>query len=173
MSKLDIKLEVVGVLQRSDEVAPVYDVELDNITSVFSDICETLSLQPNVQFIVSGFGQELWPVDVKTDLLCAVEELGEIVQKISLENYNFELDFYEQGVERKLIFESRDLEVIIKCESYTNWIPLPSSITMSKNEVKEIFYSLKFTFCSAADQACPNLINHEWFKAWSESRQNQ
>jgi len=169
MNNLNIKLVVSGDIYH-DEINdnnPSYDPELDNITSAFSDICDALSLQPVIKFAISGFGQDTWPLDVKTDLLCGVEELGEIVKKISMNDYNFIFDLYEQGVERTIEFSSNGNDVQVTCSTYTDWKPEPSVIVMSKDDVKKIFYELKFNFCSIAEKACPKLSSHTWFKQWS------
>lgn len=170
MNNLNIKIGVTGDLY-SDEINdhdPSYDLELDNITSLFSDICEVLSYQPGIKFIVSGFGQDLWSLDVSTDLLCGIEELGEIVKKISMDDYNFEFDLYEQGMERTLEFSPYGNGVQVICISNTDWQPEPSILFLSKDEVKKMFYELKFTFCSIAEQVCPRLSSHSWFKQWSK-----
>jgi len=39
-----------------------YDDELDDETSIISDICKFFHGTNNIEFIVSGFGSELWPV---------------------------------------------------------------------------------------------------------------
>ncbi|WP_374019766.1 hypothetical protein ABU162_08975 [Paenibacillus thiaminolyticus] len=66
-----------------------YDDELDDETSIISDICKYLHQTKNIEFIVSGFGSELWPVDCTFDLPLIIEELPEIIQNLNKNEYNF------------------------------------------------------------------------------------
>ena len=45
-----------------------YEEELDDVRSIISDVCEALADTTSADFIVSGFGQKRWPVDVWADL---------------------------------------------------------------------------------------------------------
>lgn len=171
MKEFRVNIEVLEELKPDveNDALREYDDENDDIRSVFCDICDVLEFNPNIKFNVSGFGQEEWPVDVGTDLLTAVEELGEIVQLISHGNFDFEFYLYEQGVERKVIFKGKDDSVQLRCESYGQWQPEYENLFMEKEAVKKIFYDLKFSFCSVAEQVCPLITSHSWFKSWSGS----
>lgn len=70
------------------------------------------------RFVVSGFGQEKWPVSVDTDLPIFLEQLPDLLKSIESRK-NFRLDFYEQGVERYLSFILSDAEYSISCISFT------------------------------------------------------
>src|SRR5471032_2614651 len=89
-----------------------YDPELDDIRSILIDVCEALSNY--VQFNVSGFGQDNWPVDVATDLAVFLEQLPYFMIAISA-GENFELQFYEQGI------RSEERRVGKECRS--RWSP--------------------------------------------------
>ncbi len=171
MTNLVIKLEVSGILSSDIErdFTPLYDTELDNVTSVFHDICKILSEQPNIKFAISGFGQNEWPVDVKTDLMCVLEDMREIVARLSKDDYNFEFYLYEQGIERKLNFSSKDNVVDVLCTSYTDWQPNPAEIKMGKDQVKKIFIDLITAFCLAAKEVSPKVCNHQWYEDWEKS----
>lgn len=102
-----------------------YDDDLDSIVSIFDDICSSLSETENVEFIVQGFGQKQWPVDIETDLSVVLEQLGSLCHFLSSGTGEGRIDFYEQGMERSLIFEYTDGDVEITCISHTDWQPNP------------------------------------------------
>src|SRR5688500_7612035 len=80
-----------------------YDESLDNITSILCDVCDALQDAGEGELVVSGFGQDRWPLDIRTDLSVLLEQLPEAIRCVC-SGVEAELDFYEQGVERKLVF---------------------------------------------------------------------
>jgi hypothetical protein len=76
-----------------------YDPELDNITSVLTDICEALAEEGSVRFVVDGFGQDPWPVDVRTDLPVVIEQVPAVLKALR-SGFSTSLGFYEQGIQR-------------------------------------------------------------------------
>ena len=52
-----------------------YDEAQDDVTRVLADICESLATSEGVDFVVRGFGQDRWPVDVRVDLAVVVEQV--------------------------------------------------------------------------------------------------
>jgi hypothetical protein len=95
-----------------------YDAELDDVRSIFSDICQFIDR--NGEFIVSGFGQERWPVDVVTDLPVLLEQMPSIVSAMR-DGKATELDFYEQGIERSISFSPSSSGYLATCTSQTDW----------------------------------------------------
>ena len=73
-----------------------YHLELDDVRSILNDVCDWL--QPHARFIVSGFGQARWPVDVRTDLCVLLEQLPSALLALA-SDAPFEIDFYEQGIQ--------------------------------------------------------------------------
>ncbi|MEW5250751.1 hypothetical protein [Microbulbifer discodermiae] len=169
MEKLDIQIITKGSLSQDTEhdIPREYKPEFDNVTSIIEDICEVFSVNENIIFHVSGFGQENWPLDTRTDLLCGIEEINEILNKISLYDFNFEWDLYEQGVERTVGFKTEGAIIIATCTSHTDWQPNPKSIESEREQVKEMFHKFKFDFCNIASIVCPNIASHEWFIQWA------
>lgn len=78
-----------------------YDESLDDIRSILSDLCRALEQEGELS--VSGFGQDRWPVDVGTDLLILLEQLPALLRCLSC-GKPAALEFYEQGIERNLLF---------------------------------------------------------------------
>jgi len=110
------------------------------------DLCEYLAELQLVNFVVSGFGQARWPVDVATDLAVISEQLPSVLREIERENYHFSLEFYEQGLERYLYISEVGPLVRIHCVCLTNWIPTPSTIYLEKVVFKEMIINLHQSF---------------------------
>jgi len=140
-----------------------YDPELDDIRSILIDVCEALSNY--VQFNVSGFGQDNWPVDVATDLAVFLEQLPYFMIAISA-GENFELQFYEQGIERSIFFSRDRDDYIATCVSHTAWIPNPNSEKMSWSLLLALIYEIKKEFVFYVKFFFPKLHSHSWFEEW-------
>lgn len=140
----------------------ISDIEPDDAIGIFMCICEVFELSKVVTFVVSGFGQNKWPVDCRTDLATIIEQVPEILEKIRNKEYNFQLDFYEQGIERMLVFEENNNLVKVTCISRTDWTPSPNSIFMEKVEISKIFESLYSDFLEYSKVLCIELANREW-----------
>ncbi|QDH21622.1 hypothetical protein [Saccharibacillus brassicae] len=140
------------------------DLELDSDTAVFIRMCEIFGISARVSFFVSGFGQKRWPVDCKTDLATVIEEVPYILEKVNNGDFFFELDFYEQGIERTLIFEEEDNKVQITCSSRTDWIPDPNNVRMDKSEVLRMFENFYNSFWECSYVLCSELAEHPLLK---------
>ena len=165
MNTWTISLPQVGPIAAS-RGARTYDHELDNITSVLSDICEALAEEGSVRFLVGGFGQEPWPVDVRTDLPVVIEQVPAVLKAIR-SGVSTSLGFYEQGIERELAIDpSGATEVIVECQSMTSWQPRPSAITMKRQDLLALLGAFLGEFVERARQRCPDLVDHAWFREW-------
>ncbi len=80
--------------------ARTYDPDLHDIRDILSDACE--AMETHAQFIISGFGQDRWAVDVGTDLVVFLDQLPRIIRKIDY-GIEAEINLYEQGVERIVV----------------------------------------------------------------------
>jgi hypothetical protein len=74
MNTWTISLPKIGPIAAA-KAGRTYDIELDNITSVLIDICDALAEEASVHFLVGGFGQDPWPVDVRMDLPVVIEQV--------------------------------------------------------------------------------------------------
>lgn len=142
-----------------------YDHGLDDIRSIIKDFCFFIS--DKSRFIVSGFGQERWPVSVDTDLPIFLEQLPDLLKSIESRK-NFRLDFYEQGVERYLSFILLDDEYSISCISFTEWQPLPFSERINIDELEEMLLSVKLSFKDALELCASWLLKDKWVLDWLE-----
>lgn len=156
----EIRLEITAPLERSPFPNCCYDDTLDDYRSVLSDICDLLEDTRKVQFVVLAFDDMPWRVDCRTDLLVIMEQMPEIITALSMGTYDFRLDFYEQGIERDLIFKEKDDVIDVTCISRTAWVPNSEVIALSKETTTCIIYTLYEDFISAAFQVCPALCQH-------------
>lgn len=145
-----------------------YDDELDDGRSVISDVCAIFANTEKIIFSISGFGEENWPVDCRFDLPVIIEQLPVIISKINNEDFDFKLDFYEQGIEREIIFSDADDVVNLECVSRNGWIPKPSKIEMKKENISTMFRKFYEDFLSYSAVLCNDLSNHQLLKKWME-----
>ena len=82
-----------------------YDPNDDDVRSILMDVCRAIGQRG--EFVVSGFGQNSWPVDVQTDLPVFLEQLPSALLAVS-KCAMAEIDFYEQGVERSIALAPAD-----------------------------------------------------------------
>jgi len=144
-----------------------YDDELDYAISIVSDICKYFHQTNSIEFIVSGFGSELWPVDCHCDLPLIIEDLPEIIRNFGKNEYNFRLGFYEQGVMREVAFREEGGKLNLECKSLIpGWLPTPSHIVMEKSDVKKMIEELFESFIDYSKKICPELLNEKHFKEW-------
>jgi hypothetical protein len=141
-----------------------YDAELDDGSSVIADICEVFENTDNIRFIVSGFCNDPWPVDCRVDLPVIIEQLPDILRKMNEDDFNFILDFYEQGIEREINFKSNHDNVILECISRNNWVPKPNIIIMSKDEVKQMIDKFYKEFLSISKFVCDDLSENQMLR---------
>lgn len=143
-----------------------YDDLNDDAGSVISDICAVLADSGVASFRVEGFGDASWPVDVRTDLAVAVEQLPAAISALR-EGCATELDFFEQGVERRIVFEPADGgDVAGLCESMTDWRPSPDSILINRTTLVTMLQEFLDEFVSIARMACPSLAVHPLIRNW-------
>ncbi len=160
------------VIRDESKLSPVdidgegYSEELDNELTVLSDVCDALHEINAVAFNVAGFGQDVWPVDVRTDLLTILDQIPDALSAMRC-NEQFTLDFFEQGIERKLTFIIlNDQRLTVRCTSRTEWVPDPVSYEMPKSEMQFMKSQLARQFLRLSRQVCPKLVRHPYFFEW-------
>lgn len=143
-----------------------YDESLDNITSILSDVCDALEDQGKSQLIVSGFGQQRWPVDVRTDLSVLLEQLPDLIESVS-SGAPAELDFYEQGIERLLLFTPVAESYDVLCQSRrVGWNPDPSVERINRADLATMLRAVQDGFMSLLRNSSPELAVHLWVVSW-------
>jgi hypothetical protein len=164
----NLNLEISKNLAESLQADKIvnYEYQNDDINAFIQELCAILEEKSIVHFQVGGFGQDKWPVDVAVDLASILEQLPEVIYAISEEYYPFYLDFYEQGIQRRLNFEKNDNLIKITCYSGTSWIPNPSSVLITKENLLSQFLNLKDSFIQAVQLLDPKLLESNLFTSW-------
>lgn len=162
MESLRIKFWLKEIV-KEDIVVRDYDPDEDDVRSILMDTCRDLASFG--EFMVSGFGQEKWPVDVGTDLSILLEQLPDVISAINSRRPT-EINFYEQGVERNIVFVPSGENYIATCESQTMWQPSPETIVIHNTVLKEMLVSVQFTFMIGLEKLSPSLPKHKWILEW-------
>lgn len=145
-----------------------YNNELDDGRSVISDICEIFADSGKIIFSVSGLGEENWPVDCRFDLPIIIEQLPEIFSKMNNNDFNFKLDFYEQGIEREINFIDNEDIVNLECTYRNDRVPMQVKIEMRKEIVSAMFRELYDNFLLFSTVLCNSLANNRLLKIWMD-----
>ena len=163
-----LSLEINENLENYSQINIIYDYDYlnDDINVVIQELCEIFEEKDIVKFRVSGFGQDNWPVDIVVDLVTIIQQIPEIINSICSGCYPFQLDFYEQGIERRLEFEKYDDFIKITCYSGTSWTPNPRSIYLTEKDILFQFLNFKESFLQAATRVYPQLSGSNLFSVW-------
>lgn len=139
----------------------------EDLLGLLAALCDMLAESQCVEFHVSGFGQDPWPTDVRTDLLTILEQLPDVSLAIRANDPEFDLDFYEQGIGRLLSFARSGNTVSVTCVSTTDWAPNPSTLTLTVAEVSLTLERLRLDFIQLAKRICPALADTDLVRQWS------
>lgn len=161
--ELTIRTPLTGQLEGGE-----YDPNLDDIRSILIDFCRQIGSDGMLS--VGGFGQSIWPVDLVTDLPVLLEQLPYALQSLRSEG-RAEIDFYEQGVERSILFLSQGQTCVAKCVSRTNWHPDPDTEVIPCVRLVAMLESVIREFIDALREAHPSLADHPWVTKWLEAQQ--
>ena len=168
MTEFMIELQQVSELTPSAP-ARQYDEELDGLTGILIDACEALASAGHTRFIVRGFGQDPWPVDIFTDLTVVIEQVPDAIDALQ-RGETATLGFYEQGIERVLTFTPHGAGVTAECGSMTDWRPTPEVIELPRQELLGLLERFLESFVAQVRQRSPDLAGHPWFQSWSAKR---
>lgn len=160
------------LLVRSLDVVPrvpaqSYDEQVADVNTMLIDLCHSFAESDNLTFLVSGFGQPTWPVEVRPDLSVFLEQLPQLIMAIDQETPEFVLDFYEQGLERRLYFcRAAGSTFQVRVESDTDWQPNPREETIAANELRNMLSGVRDVFARTVQHAAPEAYSHPWFRSW-------
>lgn len=141
----------------------IYDPELDDVRSMLSELCEAIN--GRVGFCVSGFGQDIWPVDVETDLPVFLESLPGAIKAIKIRD-DFVVDFYEQGLQRLLNFEFRDGVYIASCSASDGWECALDQEEVMPHPLDDMLEKFMNEFVEIVRKFAPSVSEHPWFLEW-------
>ena len=140
-----------------------YDPGTEDIRSILSDLCRTVAKQG--QFVVSGFGQDRWPVDVGTDLAIFLEPLPNVLRAVKA-GAATEIDFYEQGIERKIEFSPAGDVYHATCISQTEWQPDPAVEQVGRAVLEGMLVGVQAQVVKLIEEIAPDLAEHDWVRSW-------
>jgi hypothetical protein len=104
---------------------------------------------------VSGFGQDVWPVDVRTDLAVFLEQLPDAPRAIKERKWA-EMNFYEQGVERSVAFEPDGATYRATCKSWaTTWQAHPAIEEISADSLEQMLLAVRDEFMRVQTMMLP------------------
>lgn len=146
-----------------------YQSDDDDIRSILTDVCDALDRQ--AEFVVTGFGQDRWPVDVRTDLCVFLEQLPFAIHAVS-ESEAVDIDFYEQGIGRTIAFTLQKNGYFATCTSRTRWQPDPKVEEIDCKTLEEMLKSVRDTFMQALGIMAPELVGHTWVRQWLRGMSN-
>lgn len=159
-------IERSGAL-KSDLCSYLIGRRWDSEKAMFDDICECLDAAGVVEFRVRGFGQSEWPVDAATDLPVMLEQLADICEIVAGGNEVGEIDFYEQGIERRVSLEPHRSGYNVGCVSGTSWSPNPSVIWQSREEMCAMLRHVRDGFLSIISKVAPWMSSHPILCGWA------
>lgn len=142
-----------------------YDENLHDVNAIVMDMCIALGDANAFEFRVSGFGDERWPVDVATDLATVLQQLPGALTACA-KGEPFDLDLFEQGIERRLEFVPRGESYEVRCSSRTDWYPAPEVERIDAKAVFAMLHRLKRTFCDMCEKLLPETSAHPWFQQY-------
>ncbi|WP_426534235.1 hypothetical protein [Bradyrhizobium sp. McL0615] len=143
-----------------------YDPETEDIRSILSDLCRTVAKEG--KFVVAGFGQDRWPVDVGTDLAILLEQLPDVLRAVKA-GAATEIDFYEQGIERKIEFSPAGNAYNATCISQTEWQPNPAVEQVGRAVLEGMLVGVQEEVVRLIEEIAPDLAEHDWVRRWRDA----
>lgn len=143
-----------------------YDPETDDIRSILSDLCRIVAKEG--QFFVAGFGQDRWPVDVGTDLAIFLEQLPDVLRAVKA-GAATEIDFYEQGIERKIGLSLVGNVYNATCTSQTEWQPNPVVEQVGRDGLEGMLAGVQEQVVRLIEEVAPDLAEHDSVRRWRDA----
>ncbi len=149
-----------------EEPDSAYEDDLHDVNAIIMDMCEALADTKSFVFRIGGFGEERWPVDVATDLSVVLEQLP-LALGATTRRLPFELDLYEQGIERRLEFVPTGDRYQITCRYIGSGVE-PTVEDIPADVLEKMLCDLGRAFCKVAVTGFPKASRHPWFQEFAE-----
>jgi len=143
-----------------------YHSETEDIRSILSDLCRTVAKE--AKFVVGGFGQDRWPVDASTDLAVLLEQLPGILRAVRA-GAATEIDFYEQGIERRIEFSPAENAYNATCMSQTEWQPNPAVERVGRAVLEGMLVGVQDKVVRLIEEIAPDLAKHDLVRRWRDA----
>lgn len=177
--KPELPLEFYIVVDNLEKELPEYrtkinyDPLLHNEISYFDPMCDDLYKTKRVKFVITGFDEKEWPVD-NVELSILIEQLPVVFAAFYHEALDFVIDFYEQGMDRTLVFKGTKDDVEITARPFslhsTMWRPHPERVTMNRPHLLRMFIKIKDDFYNLTHEVSPWLWKDEFINTWWEEK---
>jgi hypothetical protein len=161
-------MKISGCIPDDFDPRDFQPIELDcnNFLSIVGHVTTILEELGTVSFLVEGFGDDRWPVDVGTDLCVVLEQLPDLWAWLSEDRKEcFELDFFEQGMARKLVLvPSKGNLAAWGMPSYITadpWNPEVWVEVMSRDYLREQVRDLWAGFVAFAESVCLSIVRQQ------------
>ncbi|MET3496457.1 hypothetical protein [Variovorax boronicumulans] len=163
---MHIELRVRPLLPAAELSPRLYDPDDDDVRSIVMDLCG--ALDESADFLIAGFGQARWPVDVRTDLAVFLEQLPDAVQALRARQAAV-IDLYEQGIERTLEFLPPGDRCAVRCISRTDWAPDPEVEELDITALDDMLLAVRDEFLKVLAQLAPSVVGHPWIAGWRQA----
>lgn len=131
---------------------------------VIWEMCRVMDKTNNIEFYIEGVSYKDrmngLQLSIDWDLAILLEQLPDVFKKISDNNYNYRIDFYEQGSEFYLQFSSDKSEVVdVTYNSYRGDITCRT--TSTRSELSAMFKKIYKDFIFLSKTICGYLYEFE------------
>jgi len=164
---LTIRLDQQSSPRRSGEPENSIEDVPDDLTSVLYEISACLAAA-GVTLEVGGFGERRWPVDVETDLLTLLEQWPDVMNAVTAPT-DFSIDFYEQGIQRRIDFHHTGDHFVARCTSSTSWVPNPREETIQAEDLRAMLTAFTQDVVAKTRTHCPAHAASPCFQEWARS----
>lgn len=138
----------------------------DDVRSILARVCEACA--QTARFSVSFAGED-WPVDVETDLLVFLEQLPSVLGA-ARSRRDFSVDFYEQGLERRLKFEFVTSNYQVCCVPLGNGIAPSATVIITAEYTELLLDQVLQRFIMLLSDFSPNVVYHPSIQFWLEEQ---
>ena len=134
--------------------APSYSPQKHEVTW---EMCKVMNKTNEIEFYIDGISYEErmtgLSLSIDWDLAVLLEQLPDVLRKISDNDYNFRIDFYEQGSEFFLQFSSDESEIVdVTYNSYSGNVTCSTSV--KKSELSAMFKKIYKDFIFLSKTIC-------------------
>ena len=121
------------------------------------EMCKVMNKTNEIEFYIDGISYEErmtgLSLSIDWDLAVLLEQLPDVLRKISDNDYNFRIDFYEQGSEFFLQFSSDESEIVdVTYNSYSGNVTCSTSV--KKSELSAMFKKIYKDFIFLSKTIC-------------------
>ncbi|MEZ6121735.1 MAG: hypothetical protein R3C49_01010 [Planctomycetaceae bacterium] len=96
--------------------------KFEDVRTVFSDACEQIDGTGQGVFRVSGFGDDLWPVDLATDLPVFPEQLPGAIRALGTDMDIFSSTSTNRGSSERCISNDRARVTLLNASAFSNGV---------------------------------------------------